>query len=72
MTDDIFVYHVKLPPGINEMVLPCVGGYTIYLDSDLSDEGRLKAYRHALSHIDNCDFEKHDVQKIEHEAHRKD
>lgn len=71
MTDSIFVYLVKLPPGINEAVLPCLEGYTIYIDSCLTWEGRQKAYDHAMEHIENGDFEKNDVQKIEHEAHKK-
>lgn len=61
---------VRLPPGINEIVLPCVGGYTIYIDSSLTYEQREDAYRHALWHIEHGDFEKCDVQEIEHDAHR--
>lgn len=70
--DRIFVYLVKLPPGINEAVLPCLEGYTIYIDSRLTWEGRQKAYNHAMKHIRNGDFEKHDVQQIEYDAHRKE
>lgn len=70
MTDDVFVYMVDLPDGINEMVTPCATGYTIYIDDKLSPEGRRDAYRHALYHITNHDFEKSDVNSIEIEAHR--
>ncbi len=66
---DIFVYFVKLPPHINEMVTPCPDGYTVYIDSGLDDEHRFKAYQHALCHIQNNDFEKSDIQQIEAEAH---
>lgn len=69
MTDDIFIYLVKLPDGIDEVTLPCFGGYTIYIDYRLSDEGRMKAYKHGLKHIRDRDFEKSDVQQIEYEAH---
>lgn len=69
--DDIFVYEVRLPDGVDEMVMPCLGGYTIYLDNRLSDEGKRKAYGHALYHIKNKDFEKVDVQEIEANAHMK-
>ena len=67
--DDIFVYFVKLPPQINEMVLPCDGGYTIYIDSRLTWEQKRKMYDHAIGHIENYDFELADVNEIEHEAH---
>lgn len=70
MTDDIFVYMVNLPDGINEMVTPCATGYTVYINDKLSPEGKRGAYRHALHHIVNRDFEKSDVNEIEVEAHK--
>lgn len=65
--DDVFVYFIKLPPCIDEIVVPCVHGYTVYIDVRLDDAHRLKAYEHALEHIRNNDFEKDDVQEIEWE-----
>ncbi len=67
--DDIFVYYTKLPQGVTEVITPCLGGYTLYLDENISDEKRFQAYMHALGHIHNKDFEKHDVQIIEAQAH---
>lgn len=69
MDDNVYVYLVELPYGINEMVTPCLHGYTIYINSRLDYEHQLKAYNHALYHIQNNDFEKDDVQRIEYEAH---
>lgn len=69
--DNIYTYFVKLPEGIDEVVMPCLDGYTVYIDINLSEYQQLKAYAHALHHIRNNDFEKTDVQKIESEAHRK-
>lgn len=43
--------------------------YTVFLNARLSQESRLKSYRHALRHILNNDFEKEDVQIIEQTAH---
>lgn len=43
--------------------------YTIFLNARLSYESRLKSYYHALKHIEENDFKKDDVQKIETEAH---
>lgn len=71
MTDEIYVYLVNLPPGINEAVMPCAGGYTVYINSALTFEGRVNAYKHALWHINNRDFEKFDVQEIECDAHER-
>lgn len=69
--DDVYVYFVQLPNGVSEMILPCLdGGYTIYIDPRLSYQGRVKAYLHALRHIENCDWSKEDVQQIEEEAHK--
>ena len=67
--DDVYVYLEPLPDGINEMTMPCFGGYTIYLDPRQSFESMRDSYKHALSHIEHNDFEKEDVQEIETKAH---
>lgn len=69
--NDIFIYLVKLPPGIHEMVVPCNDGFCIYLDSNCDEFTRIKAFGHALAHIEHWDFEKSDVQKIECECHKR-
>lgn len=68
--DDVFVYLVDLPDGINEMITPCTDGHTVYIDARLDDAHRLRAYEHACSHIDGNDFEKSNIQQIEADAHR--
>lgn len=45
------------------------GSYTIFIEEKLSKEGREKAFLHAMKHIDNNDFFKDDIQKIEFYAH---
>lgn len=45
------------------------GSYTILINSKLSDKGRMKAYQHALKHIQKDDFGKYNVQEIEYDAH---
>jgi hypothetical protein len=67
---DIFTYLVELPDGINEAVLSCVGGYTVYIDPRQSNDGMKRSYVHALHHIQNADFEKSSVQEIESQAHK--
>lgn len=55
----------------NEMVSPNEdGSYTILINSRLSNEGQLRAYKHALEHIRNQDFEKDNVQEVEYAAHK--
>lgn len=66
--DDIFVYIVDLPVGVAEMVAPCFGGFTIYLNARLSDQGREKAYLHAIEHVERDDWKHNDVQTIESEV----
>ncbi len=70
--DNVYTYLVDLPDGIDEAVLPCLEGYTIYLDNSLSPSGLERAYYHALEHIANNDFDKTNVNKIEAEADRRD
>ena len=66
---DVYVYIVDLPERVDEMVTPCLDGYTVYLNARLSYAGRVNAYHHAIRHIERNDFENDDVQKIEEEAH---
>ena len=70
--DDIYVYSVRLPDKIDELVTPCIGGYTVWLSDRLDDAHRLRAYNHAIQHIKNRDFERADVQEIETNANRKE
>ena len=68
---NIYIYRVPLPNGVKEMVMPDVDddGFTMYINEKLSDENALKAYQHALKHIENNDFEKSDVDEIEAQRH---
>ena len=70
MDDDIYVYLVDLPPAVPEMVSPCSDGYTIYLNARLAYADRVKAYLHALGHVERNDWEKANVQEIEKDAHK--
>lgn len=48
------------------------GGHSVFIDDQLSPEGRKDALRHALRHIERDDFGKHgNVGTIENEAHKK-
>lgn len=70
MTDNIYHYVVPLPEGVNEAVLKCLDGYTVYTADRLDEDGTRKAYYHALRHIKNNDFEKEiSVNSIERAAH---
>ena len=54
----------------HEMVVPNEdGSYTIFINAGLNRESQLKAYEHAMKHIENDDFQKTDVQEIEYIAH---
>lgn len=66
---EVFIYFADLPSNIKEMVLPCYGGYTVYINSHISRESQRKALIHAFNHISNNDFDKTDVNQIENEAH---
>ena len=45
------------------------GSYTVIINSRFSHDAQSAAYCHAMGHIINGDFEKHDVQEIERAAH---
>lgn len=71
MTQDVnvVILDFKQNKG-NEMVVANEdGSYTILINARLSRKGQLKAYEHAMRHINNNDFEKSDVQAIEFTAH---
>ena len=70
MTIDYQVQLIQFPnKKVREVVVENEdGNYTIFIDSSISKETQVKAYLHALRHIQNNDFEKYDVQKIEHEV----
>lgn len=66
---EVYVYIVDLPDRVDEMVTPCIDGYTVYLNARLTYAGRVRAYHHAMRHIELNDFEGFDIQEIEMEAH---
>ena len=71
-TSDIYLYFMKLPDGIDEAVISCCGGYTVWIDERLSDEKKKEAYDHAMRHIQLGHFDitcDKDVQTMEVEAH---
>lgn len=44
------------------------GSFTIFINAKMSFERQQEAYQHAMRHIEGNDFEKTDVQKIEHQV----
>lgn len=67
---DFYVYTVKLPKGINEMVTPGAdNSYTIYINEDLPPDKQMAAYQHALRHCEQNDFDMLNVHEIEGKAH---
>lgn len=66
---EVYVYIADLPDRVDEMVTPCIDGYTVYLNARLTYAGRVRAYHHAMRHIERNDFERTNVQEIETEAH---
>lgn len=71
MKNDIYVYIKDMPSKVHEAVVPCISGYTVYINSRLSRAGQEEAYNHALRHIESNDFwSEEDIQTIEARAHR--
>ena len=58
MTPDVNVVLLNLPTNTSEAVTENPdGSYTIIINSRLSNERQLKAYEHAIKHIENNDFD---------------
>lgn len=70
--NEVYVYLIDMPCKAHEVVTPCSDGdYTIYINSRLSHAGRVKAYNHAMRHIEGNDFESEEsVGVIEARAHK--
>ena len=67
---DVNVVLVNFPNSGREMVVKNEDdAYTILINARLSNDEQLKAYQHAMKHIENDDFEKTDAQQIETVAH---
>lgn len=72
MKNNIYVYIKDMPSKVHEAVVPCISGYTVYINSRLSKAGQEAAYLHALWHIEHNDFwSEENVQEIEARAHRR-
>lgn len=70
MTPDVNVVLLDFPAPGNEMVFENEdNSFTIMINARLSYDEQLKAYRHAMRHIENDDFQKENVQTIEAAAH---
>lgn len=70
MTPDVNVILVDFAGPEREVVTHNEDdSYTIFINARLSDDGRIKAYEHAMRHINSVDFKKTDVQIIESVAH---
>lgn len=74
LLDDVFVYlNEDMPEGAREMVCPNPDGtYTVLINGSLRKEDQVRAFWHAVRHIDRNDFERveeHGIQAIEAEAH---
>lgn len=71
---NIFIHLKDLPHTIPAFsVSNPDGSYTIIINAHLSHEGRMKAYKHELSHIQNNDHDKQcAVDEIELTVHNSD
>lgn len=66
----IFIYFIDLPPHVHEMIVPCIEGFTVYLDIKDDDAHRQKSLIHALQHIERNDFNQNSVERIEADSRK--
>lgn len=72
MLEIVNVKILDMDTGIAEQVVKNHDGtYTVFINARYATEAQKQAYRHAVGHIEDGDFEKDSVQEIEQEAHRR-
>ena len=71
--EDVYVYTARLPGYCREMVGCTDGIITVVINSDLSDEQKLDALNHALTHIEGEHFKgEGSADRLEAHTHRAD
>lgn len=72
MTIDYQVQLIQFPTTKTKelVVLNEDDSYTIFIESSLSYEEQQKAFKHAMIHILNADFDRYNVNHIEAIAHK--
>ena len=70
MTEAVYTHLLPLPMRVKGYTVLMEDTYTIVINSNLSDQARLEAYRHEIDHIRKDDFHRNDsVNDIERGAH---
>ena len=71
--DEIYVEVIDFGdnPGREMVTQNSDGSYTVLINARIAYDQQQDSLRHAVEHIEDCDFEKSDVQEIEMKAHRK-
>ena len=68
---NVYVHVINMDTCIHECIRHTpTDDYVVFINARISHEAQMAAYKHALRHIKNHDFEKSDVQEIEFQAHR--
>ena len=60
MNEVIFTYLCPLPGKVKGYTVLMDGFYTIVVNSNLSPEARMRAYRHEVKHLGKDDFHRDD------------
>lgn len=68
LTEAIGVYFMDMPSRMDEHVtLNEDGSFSIFINSKLTWERQMEAYKHAIMHIMNDDFSKENADTIEND-----
>jgi hypothetical protein len=60
--DDIIIRYVDMPSAVRgSTVRDANGDYNVYLNSKLSQESQIRAYRHELYHIEENHFDRNEA-----------
>lgn len=71
MTEAVYTHLLPLPMRVKGYTVLMDDTYTIVINSNLSDQARLEAYRHEIDHIKGDDLRSEDsADQIEQQSHR--
>ncbi len=61
----VFVREIKMPLTIRAFTIPDANGdFNVYINEDLSDSAKKKAFEHEKAHIKRNDFQKEFTVKL--------
>lgn len=65
--ENIAIYYMSLPAGVNGLTFPCGAGYAVVVEKSLNEDARRETVGHELQHILNGHLYQPDSDQAESE-----